>query len=93
MAEKGALGQYERSGDSMTCQRCGGRLFPACFESEDGKTLPAQHCLNCGEWTDALILQHRAMIHPPQPRNLHAVVYDPHEEEKLLLRWKARRDL
>jgi hypothetical protein len=67
-------------------------LFEDMIE-EGGEALLAWHCPLCGNWTDATILKHRAMTHPPQPRNIHSLVYDPHENEKWLLRWKARRDL
>jgi hypothetical protein len=72
-----------------TCRRCGGILFQDCIQ-EDGEELLAWHCLLCGEWADALILQHRAMASPPQPRNVHAVGYDPHKLGRWVLRWKAR---
>lgn len=75
-----------------TCRRCGGILFQDCIQ-EDGDELLAWHCVGCGEWVDALILQHRALTSPRQPGNTRTAVYDPHELDRWILRWKARGTL
>lgn len=55
--------------------------------------LPAWHCASCGDWTDALILQHRALTVLPPLGRARTVTWDPHESEKWLVRWRSRRDL
>lgn len=47
----------------MTCLRCAGLVVP--LECDDGhETFLAERCLNCGEWRDRIITQHRSLVGP-----------------------------
>ena len=49
-----------------TCARCHGFMVPSftdslLVETSEGSFLPAQRCVNCGYWIDAVVAENRSM--------------------------------
>ena len=62
----------------MTCQRCGGGplIEAKCYDEEAVVWL--WRCFTCGDYTDHMILAHRAFSTPPEPRPDNRLpVFDP----------------
>ena len=57
------------------CWRCGGILVQGVLE-ELGIPLHALHCIACGEWIDALILNHRKLAVLPEPSRARTTIFD-----------------
>ena len=54
-----------------TCPRCQGFMVPSFTDSllveiSEGSSLPAQRCVNCGIWIDAVVAANRSMSCPTE---------------------------
>jgi len=54
----------------MTCQRCHGLMVFAPVVDEAAEVWTGYRCVQCGDYQDALILHHRAVPVPPEPKRV-----------------------
>lgn len=57
----------------MTCQRCGGLVVSAHAVDEDGEIWTGVRCAICGDYQDDVILHHRSLPVPPEPKREHVL--------------------